>query len=123
MKRVISLQYSTGRLMGVSFKPERRGSAFVGIAVVDAQTATKFENRNDFEVEDVEASEVNSFPADFPLLAPQKAALVKAGLDDLDKLATHDFSTDKVPGVSDKTVAVIDAYLVEKGKRTRTETK
>ena len=117
MKRVIALQYSSGRLMGVSFKPERRGGVYVGVAVVDAATAEKFEDRDDFEVEDVEASEVNSFPADFPLLAPQKAALVKAGIDDLDKLAAHDFTAQKVAGISAKAQATIDAYLTAKGLR------
>lgn len=121
MKRVISLQYSTGRLMGVSFKQEKRGSTFVGVAVVDEKTAARFEDRDDFEVEDVEASEVNSFPPDFPLLAPQRAALVKVGIDDLDKLAAHDFEKNKVPGISGKTLEVINAYLVAKGKKTAPE--
>lgn len=112
MKRVIALQHSSGRVLGVDFKQEVRGKVYVGVAVVDDKAAQVFEDREDFEVEDLDASEVSNFPADFPLLAPQKSALVKAGLDDLAKLRAYDFGQ-KIRGISDTTVAAIQKYLAE----------
>ena len=48
MKRVVSLQYSSGKVLGVAFKQERRGAVFVGVAVVSPEDAGRFEGRDDF---------------------------------------------------------------------------
>lgn len=110
MKRVVSLQYSSGKILGEVFAQEARGGVYVGVAVLNDDAAVKFEGRDDFEVEDLEASEVHTFPADLPLLAPQKAALAKAGLTDLAALAAYDWAQ-KIPGVGDTTVKAIQAYI------------
>lgn len=119
MLRVIALNYSSARLMGVHFKPENRGGVYVGVALCSPEQAAKFADRSGFEMEDLEAGEADSFPADFPLLAPQRASLVRAGLDDLNKLAAHDFAADggKVKGISERSVTTIEEYLVDKGLR------
>lgn len=112
MKRVVSLQYSSGKVLGTVFQPENRGGVYVGVAVIEDDKAKVFEDRDDFEVEDLDAAEVPStFPADFPLLAPQRAALARAGLDTLEKVRAHDFEKTKVAGIGGATVATIQKYL------------
>lgn len=111
MKRVVSLQYASAKLLGVTFKQERRGGVFVGVAVVSPEAAKPFEDRDDFEVEDLDPAEADQFPDDFPLLGKQRAALAKAGLTDLDKLRAHDFAAQKVSDIGPASEATIAAYL------------
>ena len=117
MKRIVSLNYSSGRVMGVEFKPERRGKVYVGVALVDGDRAEKFEDRDDFEVEAVTADDAADFPDDFPLLAPQKAALVAAGLDSLEAVAAHDFGKAPVRQVGASTLGTLHSYLTERGHK------
>ena len=111
MKRLVSTAYSSGKIMGVVFQQERRGPVYVGVAVVTDEVAEQFEGRDEFDIEDLDVSEVHEFPADFPLLAPQKAALVRAGLNTLDAVRAHDFKTSPVTGIADKTVTKIQEYF------------
>lgn len=111
MKRLVSTAYSSGKIMGVVFQQERRGAVYVGVAVVTDEVAEKFEGREEFDIEDLDVSEVHEFPTDFPLLAPQKAALVRAGLNTLDAVRAHDFKATPVTGIADKTVLKIQEFF------------
>jgi len=49
MVKVVSKNYSSGRFLGVTFRETTQHGVFVGVAVVDAETAQKFEGLAGFE--------------------------------------------------------------------------
>ena len=113
MKRVIATQHSSGKVLGVTFAQEARGKVFVGVAVVDDETAERFQNREpDFEVEDLDAGEVSHLPAELPLLAPQRSALARAGITTVEELRAYDWENgERISGVGPATVTTIRRFL------------